>query len=64
MANKTSANRSSPQRREQKTQAPKAELQREVETLGGKSSLAAKPNIKRKPSPSLPSRERLAQVLR
>jgi hypothetical protein len=64
MANKISADRSSPRRREHKAQAAKPELPHAVETLGGKSSLPAKPNIKRKPSPSLPSRERLAQVLR
>jgi hypothetical protein len=62
MPDKESADRSSP-RREHKAQ-PAKELQHEVKTLGDKSSLKAKPNIKGKPSPSLPSRERLAQVLR
>jgi hypothetical protein len=63
MPNQKSADRSSPQR-EHKAQRSKEELQHDVKTLGGKSSLKAKPNIKGKPSPSLPSRERLAQVLR
>ena len=59
-----SADRSSPQPREQKARRAKAELPHEVESLGGKSSFKAKPNVNGKPSPSLPSRERLAQVLR
>jgi hypothetical protein len=62
MPNQKSADRSSPQH-EHKTQRA-MEPPHEVKTLGGKSSLKAKPNIKGKASPSLPSRERLAQVLR